>query len=145
VEGTNINKACYRKLHKYKYQLAEDYKINVGIFHINVEHDYFSLAPNGELLIKKYYAWDGPSGPTIDTETFMRGSLIHDCLYQMMRLRCLDIKYREATDDLLKKICLEDGMSRVRAWYVHKAVRWFAKKNAEPGTEEKDIIICLPR
>ncbi len=80
-------KACYRKLHRYKYQLMADYILQIDIKPIqNIELKFLSLSSEGALPIKKFYAWDGPSGPTIDTRDFMRGSLVHDALYQLMRL-----------------------------------------------------------
>jgi hypothetical protein len=44
-----------------------------------------SKASSGCGQESKGYAWNGPSGPTLDTRNFMRGSLVHDALYQLMR------------------------------------------------------------
>lgn len=69
----------------YKYQLAEEYTISIPIKpDSNIISDYIDLNNDGELVIKKGYAWDGPSGPTIDSLNFMRGSLVHDALYQLI-------------------------------------------------------------
>ena len=85
------------------------------------------------------------SGPTVDTRTFMRGSLVHDALYQLMREEYLDYKKdQEYANNLLKQICREDGMSKFRAWYVHRALRLFGEKAAKPSSNEKDKIICVP-
>jgi hypothetical protein len=97
-----------------------------------VVHNFFELTENGKLSIRKGYCWNGPSGPAIDTENFMRGSLIHDCCYQMMRENLISIGYRDYADRLLQSICLEDGMSRVRAWYVYWSVSLFAQYAANP-------------
>jgi len=76
-------KACYRDLRRYKYQLTEDYSVDSGIkVKEKIDTPFIILEPDGNLTIKKKYAWDGPSGPTIDTKTFMRGSLVHDAFYQ---------------------------------------------------------------
>lgn len=90
--------------------------------HVNTK--YIELR-NGILLIKQGYAWDGPSGPTWDTPNFMRGSLIHDALYQLMRDGHISRKHRKYADRILREVCLEDGMSRFRARYVYYAVRAF--------------------
>lgn len=140
------SKACYRKLKRYKYQLMQDYTINIKI---NLEKDIITkminLTTTGDLTVKNRYAWDGPSGPTIDTRSFMRGSLVHDALYQLMREEHLDYKTdRIYADDLLKKICLQDGMFKIRAWYVHKAVSMFGEKSARPSKTPRDEIICVP-
>ena len=67
--------------------------------------DYLSLTEEGRLEVKRTYAWDGPSGPTIDTRNFMRGSLVHDALYQLIRLEVLPPESRKRADQLLREIC----------------------------------------
>ncbi len=145
-ESTTQRRACYRKLKKYKYQLMLDYRIQTDAAPVDgVDTSFLSLTPTGKLTIKKGYAWDGPSGPTIDTPAFMRASLVHDALYQLMRLDYLDYRAdRKYADDLLKRMCREDGMAGFRAWYVHKALRWFGEKNARPTESSPVSIICAP-
>ena len=142
----NQGKACYRKLRKYEYQLMNDYVTKIGLKPVqDIEFAYLSLSSTGILKMKKTYAWDGPSGPTIDTKDFMRGSLVHDALYQLMRLQSLDYKkYRKQADVILREICIEDGMSKFRAWYVYQAVRIFAGGAARPRKEPEVKIICVP-
>ena len=42
----------------------------------------------------------------------MRGALVHDALYQLMRLKQLDYEqYRDRADEVLRDLCKEDGMS----------------------------------
>ena len=139
-------KACYRKLRNYKYQLKQDYTVNIGIKLDNdINTGFIALTADGNLTVKIYYAWDGPSGITIDTKSFMRGSLVHDALYQLMREKYLDYeKHRQFADDLLKEICIADGMSKFRAWYVHKFVRLCGEKFARPSPEPQDELICVP-
>ena len=74
----------YRK--GYKYQLADDYTIQIDTKPPEeIETQFISLSIDGLLTIKDGYAWDGPSGPTIDTPNFMTPSLVHDAIYQLMR------------------------------------------------------------
>lgn len=111
----------------YLYELKEDYSIQTPIVCMAGQVPGFvELAQDGLLSIKAGYSWDGPSGPAVDTPDFMRGSLVHDALYQLMRERKLPQECRPVADEILRDICLEDGMSRVRAWYVYWAVRLFA-------------------
>ena len=128
----------YRKLRKYKYQLLEDYQTTLSLKK-DAAIDYVILNKNGKILIKENYAWDGPSGPTIDTKNFMRGSLVHDALYQLIREGKLNDKEdRKTADRILRDLCKEDGMSAVRAGIVYKAVRWFGKSAAKyDNTEDK--------
>ena len=87
----------------YKYQLNQSYTIQTEIKPEEaVDAEYLSLSLDGLLTVKKGYAWDEPSGPTIDTLNFMRGSLVHDALYQLMREGSLDEnKWREPADRLI--------------------------------------------
>jgi len=120
----------------YKYQLAENYTIATDIFppELITDDGFITLQPDGTLTIHKGYAWDGPSGPTIDGPSFMRGSLVHDALYQLMRGGYLDPeKYRELADLLLFELCVEDGMPKVAAWIVFKGVRLAGELFAAPS------------
>lgn len=61
-------------------------------------------------------------------ESFMRGSLVHDALYQLIEdgVGLLPLSDRAQADAELRRICLEDGMSSASwAWLVYKAVRMF--------------------
>jgi len=118
---------------------VEEYSISVSIIpDEDIETDYLALTDKGNLTIKKGYAWDGPSGLTIDTANFMRGSLVHDALYQLMRNGFINKdKWRESADKELRKICLEDGMSSIRAWWVYKAVRLFGDRAASEETRKE--------
>lgn len=128
----------------FKYQLAEEYSYETGIVPSKaIRTEYISLHMDGKIIIQKGYAWDGPSGPTVDTRNFMRGSLIHDALYQLMRERHLDPNvYRDEADQLLKKMCIEDGMWRIRAWSVYRAVKLFARSAA--STSHKKPLYTAP-
>ena len=137
-------KSCYRNLRNYKYQLVSPYRLKIGITGFSIATPYIRLDADGNLEIAEAYAWDGPSGPTIDTADFMRGSLVHDTLYQLIRLEALPYSYKEYADLLLKKICLEDGMSKFRAGYVFFAVKHFGGASARPGSQEPAIQVCVP-
>lgn len=144
-----VAKACYRKLTGYKYQVTEDYAIKIDLRRLKPIRakvaKFLSLSPAGVLSIKKYYAWDGPSGPTIDTRDFMRGSLVHDALYQLMREGVLDYRvHRQRADEILRELCLQDGMCKFRAWYVYQAVHICAEGGARPQPEHESEIICVP-
>lgn len=129
--------AYYRKISKYKYQLTRDYSVKTPITGYLLGNKYVQLDPDGLLTIHEGYAWDGPSGPTIDTDNFMRGSLVHDALYQLMRMDLIPQECRVVADRLLRDICLEDGMSDFRAGYVYEAVREFAANNAKPHEHDE--------
>lgn len=126
----------YRDLVDYKYQLMRPYAYETEIVipaAVKTPGGWVTLSKTGKLCTKKGYAWDGPSGPTIDTKNFMRGSLVHDALYQLMRERLLSGRMRKAADEILYDLCREDGMSAVRAEYVYHAVRAFGGSSARPS------------
>jgi hypothetical protein len=137
----------YRELSQYKYQLLEKYVHETGLKipkAVRTKEDWVRMDKTGRLTLKKGYAWDGPSGPTIDTRNFMRGSLVHDALYQLMREGFLRQNKRKQADALLQSICLEDGMSKVRAAYVYHAVRAFAAGAAKRTKKSKMVRIKAP-
>jgi len=124
----------------YKYQLAED-------FEIDLLGNYKWDSPNGEptgpltcppflsvchigvqgwnptLLIERGYAWDGPSGPTFDTKDFMIPSLVHDALYQLLRNGFIDSACRIEADKELIRIFV----AQHHAIEASKPNRWWNK------------------
>ena len=133
---------CYRDIQRYKYRLLEDYHLDTREHDISfsiaddITTPFIDFAKDGRLTIRKDYAWDGPSGPTVDTSSFMRGALVHDAFYQLLREGQVAPDQRKSADDLMKKLCRQDGMSRFRAWYTHRAVRRFAEFAARPSTRK---------
>lgn len=140
-------KITYRNLSGYKYSLLEAYRFETGFTlpaAVASPHGWVKMSRTGRLTLKKGYAWDGPSGPTLDTKDFMRGSLVHDGLYQLMREKRLSRRLRKRTDELLWMLCLEDGMPKARANYVYHAVRAFGASAARPPQKPKKIRITAP-
>lgn len=112
----------------YKYQLEYPYEvITMCRPYVTGGNRFVGIDTQGKLTINAGYAWDGASGPAIDTKNFMRGSLVHDALYQLIALGILPVSSKQEADLELKKIVLEDGMSPIRAWWVHLAVKHFGK------------------
>ena len=83
-------------------------------------------------FIRSGYAWDGASGPTIDSKSSMEASLVHDALYQLMRMELLPQLYRNYADNFFKKICIIKGMWKFRAGAWFYAVKNFASVAASP-------------
>jgi len=122
----------------YKYQLAFAYLVDIELTpEYYVESEYLHLSAGGVLTVQRGYAWDGPSGPTIDTKNFMRGSLVHDALYQLIREGKLDQNTRLFADKLLRKMCKQDGMSSIRAWWVYKGVRFAGWLSTKPNSRKR--------
>lgn len=128
-----MNKLNYHavKNGKYRYELDESIEVGAEIFpEYTASISYKSkcivvLTHHGFLFIDTPYQWDGPSGPVRHSPDIMRGSLIHDALYQLMRENKIGKKHRKAADIELYHTCLEDGMYPFKATCVYYAVRLF--------------------
>jgi len=137
----------YRKLPNYKYEVAEDFKLvlpSALAFDGRWTNGYLTVQGR-DLVIGKGYQWDGSSSIAVDCKEDMRASLVHDALYQLMRMGKLDYKTeRLYADQLYRDMCIEDGMWKVRAWWRYKAIRKGGKKFTKPQPELRDHIHTAP-
>lgn len=133
--GRSVELVQYVRM--YKYQLAETYCIQLPVPVIPTEQintDWIALDKTGQLTIQKGYAWDGVHDLIWRTRNTMRGSLVHDALYQLMREGYLhEDTWREAADENLRILLLEDGMGVFRSWYYLRGVRMFGQPCADPA------------
>ncbi len=120
---------------KILYQLYKTYKHKTKIRPISDKKaEYIVLKKSGELIISDGYTWDGPTGALFHTKTIMRGSLVHDALYELMRFSELNyIDDRIDADLLFKEICIQSGMCLIRAWLLYIIIRIFGKCRADPA------------
>lgn len=129
----------------YKYRLAEAYVIQTAIRPMkHIATDYAVLGMDGVLIIDKGFSWDGASGPAVDTKSMIRASLLHDCLYRLMKDGFLSLKWRKAADKEFRRIYSEDvnevkrpwysswikHLGPARAWWAFKGVREFGRSSA---------------
>ena len=87
----------------YKYVLQLTYSLCVPLSpktNIMSSGGYVHLDTSGNLTIYKGYAWDGASGPAIDSKAFMRGSLVHDACYQLIAEGLLPQSARKTANHL---------------------------------------------
>ena len=125
-----MSECSYEKGGSKKYVLLESY---VDWLHFGYTHDldvgYCILLRTGALYITRGYEWDGPSGPAIDTDNFMDGSLVHDVLYQMLREGWFGdgfwerAKWRLRADNEMFKQCKKDKMTLPRRCWTWLGVR----------------------
>lgn len=121
----------YTKLTSYKYKLQEDLEVEIPeLTKYEVLHDYFSMN-DGKIYIKKGYAWDGVSGPTIDTKSTFVAGLVHDALYQGMRENLLPASEKITADKIFRRLLRNNGMTWFRSWYFYHAVKWFGKSHVK--------------
>lgn len=121
----------------HKYQLKKRARFQTGIKGYSGNTFYLTIYVDGGLLIRAGYAWDGPSGPTIDTKSSMRGSLVHDALYQLIRLEILPRDSRLQADQEAYDRWLADGMWPFRAWIWAKVLNRHAATAAHPDHVKK--------
>lgn len=133
-----MNPTLYYK-EGYKYVTAEDYVIQTALQPPKfIWTPFITLDVDGRMTLKKGYAWDGASGPTVDTLDSMVGSLVHDGFYQLMKEGFLSVEvFRRLADRELWRLCVEDGMLKFRADYWYGGVRLFGDAAA---TEQNPIL-----
>lgn len=148
VSPLSSKKIRYRQLRQYKYELAEDYTFQTSFCcpAETIETPFLHLGTDGVLTVRRGYAWDGASGPTIDTKSSMRGSLLHDAFYQLMREGRLNKSWRGYADAVLRDECIADGMYVWRANWWYRIVQAASAFAAAPSDtpEENEIIIEAP-
>ena len=139
----------------YKYLVTRPYSIKLDIIPFKViclsfktcdisgncvEASLVTMTIDGKTTVFPGYAWDGASGPTIDTLSSMIASLIHDVIYQFIRLGLIDEKYKEYADQCLHDLCTEDGMMELRADIWKFAVDCFGKGSILPSAEHSELV-----
>ena len=133
----------------YKYKINHSVGIQLDKYsklkgNLNVKNKiggkdtvFVQLNGGGKMNIKKGYAWDGSSGPSIDTKENMFASLIHDALYQLMRRNegCLGgmtrYRFRRNADLIFYKLCRANDMSWPRAGWHYTGVRRSGKNSTK--------------
>ncbi len=130
----------------YKYQLYHPAIFETMIKpEFPVHTDHLHLTTDGVLFIDEGYAWNGPSGPAVDTPTFMPASLMHGAMYQLFRMELLSAdRWRKTVDQEMRRIAQEDGINRLRAWYVYHSVRLGARKAALPESRHQVYRAPVP-
>jgi hypothetical protein len=125
----------------YKYQVSRLYRILLAVVPFApIDLPFIKMGMDGKTSILPGYAWNGASGPTWDTLNSMIGSLIHDVLYQLIRLGLISSDYKPYADEILKEICIEDGMFEWRAACWKWAVMEFGAGSTKPSAEPQEEV-----
>lgn len=127
----------------YKYQVAEDYVAMTPVKGVHIEDKYFTLHKSGLLVVNEGCAWDGASGPTIDTKASMSPSLEHDMFCRAMRDRRLSYaRWQDTINEFFRQRCKEAGMWGWRADLWHAGVEFGDAGNPAQGPDRK--ILTAP-
>jgi len=122
---------------KYKYVLRNSYEVQTKIKGYRINGDYFKLYKSGNLVISQNYAWDGAT-LFPDTKEVMRGSCVHDCLFQMLRESIIPQDPRnwgeifKLSNKTFVGICKEDKMYWITRKIIYFFITNFGKKYARP-------------
>ena len=105
-----------------------------------IGNEFISLNNEGLLTIREGYSWNGMT-KCPDCKKTMFPSLVHDALYQMMRIdfskdsnengigdRC---KFRKEADKLLLCLCRQNGVNPFIARIVYYSVHKFGKSRSK--------------
>lgn len=111
---------------------AADCSGSLVTLEVEVEDGCGCRARVRRVIVERGYAWDGASGPTFDTCGSTRAALVHDVLYQCMRLGYVTADSRKAADRLFRAMLKEGGMRPLRRWLWYVAVRRLGRKASEP-------------
>jgi hypothetical protein len=95
---------------------------------------WVELRSDGVLSFREGYAWDGASGPTIDTTSSYVPSLVHDGFYQLSRASKFAAP-RDKVDVFFYELCVACGMFRWRAKVWLRGLRIGAAHAYKPQPE----------
>lgn len=127
----------------YKYQLEDAFSLQTSVLppkHIDTH--FIRLTAEGNLTLARSYAWDGATGVP-DIPSMIRASLVHDALYQLMRHDLLDLgAYRKQADQLMRQLCVEDGMNPLLANAAYVSVRLLGEHHAR--RESRKPLLFAP-
>lgn len=126
----NARPAFYSKLSsvvKYRLECEFQYQLDIDLrpWHAqDIETRFMALSLDGLLTLRPGFLWDGPTGPMPDRAEMMRGSLVHDALYDLMRLKKLDRDpaIRAVADRAMHDLFVADGTPPARAKLLHNIV-----------------------
>jgi hypothetical protein len=119
-----------------KYRLDEPYRLKVQLDSPNMVCRHVSYT-DGELLIDREFVWDGMTGMVYNEDAVIRGSLVHDAIYHLMRECNMKASNEKIADELLYKIVVEDGVSWLYAQFIWYYVKYLGKYGRDPRMNTK--------
>lgn len=129
----------YRDITDKRYMTLSTVALETDVRGYNISADRYRLYPDGLLIVRPYYVWDGASGPVVQTSDSVKATLGHDVLYELMRLGSLPQSAKDDADRFLYTQLIRDGMNPVRALIWYRAVEAFGHANCRPGTQDDKI------
>jgi hypothetical protein len=120
----------------YKYQSRCPMVYFSGILpEKDIFTDLIVLRRDGWMWVAPYFAWDGASGPAIDTASVMRASHFHDGAAALMRMGKLPMDCRFQANETYRRLMITDGAFRERAdlhcFTLDRTKYWADPKNSK--------------
>jgi len=113
------------------YQLFATDEVMTPITGHHIITEFGELTPDGKLVTQSGFGWNGPD-VVHDWKSFMRSSMYHDWFYLAMAKKLLPLDCKQAVDDFMRQVCVEDGMW---GWYARMMYRG-VRLNPEPDDRE---------
>ena len=128
-------KISYWKFSDRCYQLAKPYRFKTRCRPTQVVSiPFVTLEPDGQCVLDTGFAFDGASGPVIQTKSILRCAAEHDAKYRLMREGLLDAKINQPiADSEFREGLIMDGVFSIRAETFYIAVHEFGKKSTSGG------------
>ena len=125
----------------YRYKLDEVYlhQLPFAVFDARrILGDWIELVED-RLTIANGYAWDGAStGLPWTPKKWLRPSLVHDALYQLIREGQLPMERREDADMVFYQLLRENQVNVLLAFPAYLAVRLFGNYCLRKGKKTKE-------
>lgn len=93
----------------YKYKTEEPLQFYAPhLMHLYIHTSYIRIS-HCMITIWPGYAWDGCSGPVVDTKKNLVPSVFHDAIYQLIREGRLPLSDRIWADEEFGRLCVKWG------------------------------------
>jgi len=101
---------------------------------------FITMYPDGRVIIRKGYSWDGVSGPVRDRPGNLMASLLHDALYQLMREGLVPSKLWAVADGEYFKQLKKQGYWTILVIIHMVGLRYAGGKYAQEGSVGKVVF-----
>lgn len=125
----------------YRYKLDEPYQhvLTFSAFDHKQVPGLWAEIVDDKLIIAKGYAWDGAStGLPWTPKKWLRPSLVHDALYQLIREGQLPMERREDADMIFYQLLRENQVNIFMALPAYLGVRIFGNYFLRKGRKTKE-------
>ena len=123
----------------YRYKTDEEYSCVLPFISYDAKQISIWVSfVDDRLVIANGYAWDGAStGLPWTPKKWIRPSLVHDAIYQLIREGQLPMERRVDADAVFHQLLLENRVNYIVALFAYAAVRLFGNYFLRKGRKTK--------